>query len=79
MASIAYCIAYPFGVIGVILFVKLLPKIMRVNLDQEARRLEIERRGQFPELGTCIYRVTNPSEMCIRDRSYVVYICCLYI
>ena len=61
LASIAYGIAYPFGVIGVILFVKLLPKIMRVNLDQEARRLEIERRGQFPELGTCIYRVTNAS------------------
>ena len=55
LASIAYGIAYPFGVIGVILFVKLLPKIMRV----EARRLEIERRGQFPELTTCIYRVTN--------------------
>ena len=55
LASIAYGIAYPFGV------VKLLPKIMRVNLDQEARRLEIERRGQFPELGTCIYRVTNAS------------------
>ena len=52
LASIAYGIAYPFGVIGVILF---------VNLDQEARRLEIERRGQFPELGTCIYRVTNAS------------------
>jgi putative transport protein len=46
-------------VIGVILFVKLLPKIMRVDLDKEARRLEIERRGQFPELTTCIYRVTN--------------------
>ena len=61
LTSIAYGIAYPFGVIGVILFVKLLPKIMRVNLDQEARRLEIERRGQFPELGTCIYRVTNAS------------------
>ena len=61
LASISYGIAYPFGVIGVILFVKLLPKIMRVNLDQEARRLEIERRGQFPELGTCIYRVTNAS------------------
>lgn len=60
MASIAYGIAYPFGVIGVILFVKLLPKFMRVNLDQEARRLEIERRNQFPELDTCIYRVSNP-------------------
>ena len=44
LASIAYGIAYPFGVIGVILFVKLLPKIMRVNLDQEARRLEVELR-----------------------------------
>ena len=54
LASIAYGIAYPFGVIGVILFVKLLPKIMRVDLDKEARRLEIERRGQFPELITCI-------------------------
>ena len=61
LASIAYGIAYPFGVIGVILFVKLLPKIMRVNLDQEARRLEVERRGQFPELNTCIYRITNAS------------------
>ena len=60
LASIAYGIAYPFGVIGVILFVKLLPKIMRVNLDQEAR-LEVERRGQFPELNTCIYRITNAS------------------
>ena len=36
-------------------------KIMRIDLDKEARRLEIERRGQFPELGTCIYRITNPS------------------
>ena len=59
LASIAYGIAYPFGVIGVILFVKLLPKIMRVDLDKEARRLELERRSSFPELTTCIFRVTN--------------------
>ena len=58
-ASIAYGIAYPFGVIGVILFVKLLPRIMRIDLDKEARRLEKERRSQFPELGTCIFRITN--------------------
>ena len=49
LASIAYGIAYPFGVIGVILFVKLLPRIMRIDLDKEARRLEKERRSQFPE------------------------------
>ena len=46
--------------IGVILFVKLLPRVLRVDLDQEARRLEKERRGQYPELNTCIFRVTNP-------------------
>lgn len=61
LASIAYGIAYPFGVIGVILFVKLLPRIMHIDLDKEARRLEKERRGQFPELTTCIYRVANPA------------------
>lgn len=66
LASIAYGIAYPFGVIGVILFVKLLPRIMRIDLDKEARRLEKERRSQFPELTTCLFRVTNPA---VFDRS----------
>lgn len=61
LASIAYGIAYPFGVIGVILFVKLLPRMMRIDLDKEARRLEKERRSQYPELGTCIFRITNPA------------------
>lgn len=60
LASIAYGIAYPFGVIGVILFVKLLPKMLRVDLEHEARRLEAERRSKYPELQTCIFKVTNP-------------------
>lgn len=60
LASIAYGIAYPFGVIGVILFVKLLPRLMHVDLEQEARRLEHERRGKYPELNTCVFHVTNP-------------------
>lgn len=58
-ASIAYGIAYLFGVLGVILFVKLLPKIFRVDLGKEAERLEKERIGQYPELNTCIFKVTN--------------------
>lgn len=60
LASIAYGIAYPFGVIGVILFVKLLPRVMGIDLEQEAKRLEEERKGQYPELKTCIYKVTRP-------------------
>lgn len=59
LASIAYGIAYPFGVIGVILFVKLLPKVLHVDLEKEARRLELERRSGFPELNTCIFRVSQ--------------------
>lgn len=61
LASISYGIAYPFGVIGVILFVKLLPKLLRVDLTEEARQLEKERRSQFPELSSAMFKVTNPS------------------
>ncbi|MCM1312736.1 MAG: transporter [Bacteroides sp.] len=60
LASIAYGIAYPFGVIGVILFVKLLPKVLRIDLEKEARTLEAQRRGKYPELSTCLFKVTNP-------------------
>lgn len=61
LASIAYGIAYPFGVIGVILFVKLLPKVLRIDLQKEARRLEGERKSQFPDLETGTFRITNPN------------------
>ena len=34
-ASVGYGIAYPFGVIGVVLFVQLLPKILKTDMDAE--------------------------------------------
>ena len=34
---------------------------MGIDLNEEARRLEKERRSQFPELSTCLFRVTNPA------------------
>ena len=46
-ASIAYGIAYPFGVIGVIHFVKLLPKILRKDLIAEAKTLETQRKANI--------------------------------
>ena len=36
--SIGYGIAYPFGVIGVVLFVQVLPRLLRKNLDTEAQQ-----------------------------------------
>lgn len=40
LASVGYGVAYPFGVIGVVLFVQLLPKILKVNVEEERRKLE---------------------------------------
>lgn len=42
--AIAYAITYIFGTVGVIIFIKMLPNFMKVNLKEEARRLE-ERMG----------------------------------
>lgn len=58
-ASIAYGIAYPFGVIGVILFIKLLPKLLRKDLAVEAKILESQRKGKHPPLRTATFCVTN--------------------
>ena len=39
-AAVGYGIAYPFGVIGVVLFVEALPKILGVNMEEEIHKLE---------------------------------------
>ncbi len=39
-ASIGYGIAYPFGVIGVVLFVQLLPRLLKIDLNNEAKKLK---------------------------------------
>ena len=39
MASVGYGIAYPFGVVGVVLFVQLIPKVLKVDVAAERERL----------------------------------------
>lgn len=46
LASVGYGIAYPFGVVGVVLFVQLYPKLVRCNVAEEARRLSESLRGK---------------------------------
>lgn len=60
-ASIAYGIAYPFGVIGVILFIKLLPKVLRIDIATESKALEAKRKNQFPSLHTATFLIENPN------------------
>lgn len=39
LASVGYGIAYPFGVVGVVLFVQLVPKLLRVDMAGETQSL----------------------------------------
>ena len=40
MASVGYGIAYPFGVVGVVLFVQLLPRILKTDISAEMQELK---------------------------------------
>ncbi len=59
LASIGYGIAYPFGVIGVILFTHLLPKILKVNPKEEERKYEEQIQVDNPELFNQNFLVEN--------------------
>ncbi len=58
-AAIAYSIAYPFGVIGVILFVKLLPPLLKIDLRAEERKLKQSNKMEYPEVKSIALEVTN--------------------
>ncbi|WP_052444678.1 aspartate:alanine exchanger family transporter [Flammeovirga sp. OC4] len=59
LASIGYGIAYPFGVIGVILFVKLAPKFFGVSVEEAEKKYEEEATADTPDLVNKNFIVTN--------------------
>ncbi|RSK29365.1 YidE/YbjL duplication [Bacillus sp. HMF5848] len=60
IASVGYGIAYPFGVVAVVLFVQLLPKLLKVNLKEDlTKAADPVRNEESPEVTTI--EVTNPS------------------
>ncbi len=59
-AAISYSIAYPFGVIGVILFIKLLPSILKINIADEQKKLDAQSKALFPDINASAFEVTNP-------------------
>lgn len=61
LISIGYGIAYPFGVIGVILFVRLYPKLIRADLKKAEEMYEKESTSGYPEILSKIYKVENDS------------------
>jgi len=61
LASIGYGIAYPFGVLAVILFVKISPKLFRVNIRQQEEDYSAGLSADFPTLIHKNFVVENPN------------------
>jgi len=47
--TVGHGIAYLFGVVGVVLFVQIMPKITRVNMDEERAKLKIDGPSKVKE------------------------------
>jgi putative transport protein len=60
-ASVGYGVAYPFGMIGVVLLIQFLPRIRRSNLKEEETQWEHEKRLDEPALQARQFRITNPN------------------
>ena len=59
LAPIGYGIAYPFGVIGVILFVRLLPWILNVSIDKAEKDNDTQLMKIYPEVCNRHFIVEN--------------------
>ncbi len=60
LASVGYGIAYPFGVLAVVLFVQLLPRLLKVDLVKDLKeKTDPVKNEDSPELITI--EVTNPA------------------
>lgn len=50
LSSIGYGVGYPFGVIGVILLIRFLPKILRVSVKKSEEEYSSKLKEEFPEV-----------------------------
>jgi putative transport protein len=61
LPGLGYAVAYPFGIIGVILVLSLLQAIVRVDPKQDAAAIAEQQRLQTPPLERATLRLTNPN------------------
>jgi putative transport protein len=59
LASIGYGVAYPFGVLGVIIFVKIAHKIFKISIEEEEKKYFEEVRSEHPQLVSKNFVVEN--------------------
>ena len=56
--SVGYGVAYPLGVIGVVLFVQVAPRLLKIDWNEEIKKAD-EGNGK-PEIHVVWLRITNP-------------------
>jgi putative transport protein len=61
LVSVGYGIAYPLSMVGVVLLIQFLPRLTRVNLREEEKHWEAEKRSESPGLEARQFRITNPN------------------
>ncbi len=61
LPGIGYAIAYPFGVIGLILVIVITRVLFRIDPAKEASRIQEEREAESPPLSTINLEVRNPN------------------
>ncbi len=61
MASIGYGIAYPFGVLGIILFIKIIHRALKVDVKAEELKYQQEVEEDYPKLVNKNFIIENPN------------------
>ena len=59
LVSVGHGIAYIFGVIGVVLFVQLIPKLTKANMDEERAKLVIKEEGTKKEYKGKLFHIDH--------------------
>ncbi|OOH91797.1 transporter [Pasteurellaceae bacterium 15-036681] len=59
--GMGYAIAYPFGIVGILLTMWLIRVVLRINIDKEAEEFEKASNSKKGGLSTLNVRITNPN------------------
>lgn len=59
--GMSYAIAYPFGIIGILLSMWLVRILFKINVDSEATAFDSQQKQQKEGLSTLNVRITNPN------------------
>ena len=59
LVSVGHGIAYIFGVIGVVLFVQLVPKLTKANMDEERAKLVIKEEGEKKSFAGKLFEIDH--------------------